>query len=162
MLKPRYWSVLAFPLAVLAMTPSAGAQTAPKLFFEGDMVRGGPVHSGPPCVLTSQFKHKEMVVFRVRITGADGKQYDKDALKSVVVKLNNGLELPLAYHGHPPKDATDFFWSIGWIIPDDFPTGSMSYKVIATDLAGDTQTWAPFKMVPSQLTVLAGDFEAPK
>ncbi len=117
----RRWSLLALPLAVLAGAQVAGAQTAPKLFFEGDMVRGGAVHSGPPCVLTSQFKHKEMVTFRIRVADATGKPYDKSALKSVVVQLNNGLEIPMNYHGHPPKDATDFFWSVGWIIPDDFP-----------------------------------------
>jgi hypothetical protein len=158
----RRWSLLALPLAVLAMAPGARAQTAPKLFFEGDMVRGAAVHSGAPCVLTSQFKHKEMVAFRVRVTDANGKQYDKAALKSLVVVLNNGLEIPMHYHGHPPKDATDFFWAIGWIIPDDFPTGSMSYKVVATDLAGNSQVWTPFKVAASQFTVLAGDFEPPK
>ena len=32
-----------------------------------------------------------------------------------------------------------------WVIPADYPTGSFSYKVVATDMEGQTQTWEPFK-----------------
>ena len=45
------------------------AAAAGRLFFEGDGVRdipkSGPINPG--CVLNSQFKHKELVVWRVRV-----------------------------------------------------------------------------------------------
>jgi hypothetical protein len=158
---PHAWTILALPL-MLAAASAAHAQGAPKLFFEGDMVRGAQVPSGPPCVLTSQFKHKEMVVFRVRVTDADGKSLDDKGLKSLVVELSSGQKIAARFHGHPPKDATDFFWVAPWVIPPDFPTGSITYKVTATDGSGATQSWQPFKVAPSEFTVLAGDFEPAK
>jgi hypothetical protein len=62
------------------------------------------------------------------------------------------------FGGHPPRGTpTDFFWSLHWVIPADYPTGSLVYKVVATDLDGRTQTWEPFKRAPTQLTVIAGE-----
>src|SRR5271167_3658352 len=95
----RALTILALPLALTAASV-AHAQGAPKLFFEGDMVRGAQVRSGAPCVLNSQFKHKEQVVFRVRVTDADGKNLDDKGLKSLVVELSNGQKIPARFHGH--------------------------------------------------------------
>ena len=60
----------------------------------------------------------------------------------------------MSYHQHPPKDPTDWFWSGGWIVPDNQPTGSLSYKVVVTDLDGKTVDWSPFKVAASQITVV--------
>src|SRR5262245_42582026 len=138
--------------------PSLAQQTG-KLFFEGDLVRGPQQgQAGPFCVLASQFKRKEQVAWRVRVLDADGKPVDDRGLKSLVVELADGKKFDLKYKGHPPRPPqTDYFWSGSWVIPDDQPTGSLSYKVIATDLQGQTQTWEPFKIAASQLTVVAGD-----
>jgi hypothetical protein len=157
---PHAVTILALALAAASAAHAQGAQ---KLFFEGDMVRGGQVPSGAPCVLDNQFKHKEQVVFRVRVTDADGKNLDDKALKSLVIELSNGQKLPARFHGHPPKPPpTDFFWVAPWIIPGDFPTGSLSYTVTATELDGTTQSWQPFKVVTTQFTVLAETFEPPQ
>jgi hypothetical protein len=43
------------------------------------------------------------------------------------------------------------------VIPEDEPTGSFTYKVIATDTADKVHIWEPFKIVASQLTIVAGD-----
>jgi len=135
------------------------AQQAGKLFFEGDLVKGPqPNQAGPFCVLQSQFKRKEQVAWRVRVLDADGKMVDDKGLKSLVVELSNGKTIELKHKGHPARvPPTDFFWSGSWVIPEDQPTGSFTYKVIATDMQGKTQTWEPFKVAASQLTVVAGD-----
>ena len=44
-----------------------------------------------------------------------------------------------------------------WVIPEDQPAGSFTYKVVATDNQGSTQTWEPFKIATSQLRVIAGE-----
>ena len=57
-------------MALTAMGPGAvTASAADRLFFEGDVFRGIPKSdpTGPGCVLNSQFKHKELVVWRVRV-----------------------------------------------------------------------------------------------
>jgi hypothetical protein len=158
-------SAIALSVAVLGFADAAQAQQAKKLFFEGDLVRHALAdQAGPFCVLTSQFKRKEAVAWRIRVLEATGAVADDKVLKSVVVELGNGEKIPARYGPHPPKDAppTDHFWSLRWEIPADFPTGSLGYKVIATMKDDTTQTWEPFTRAPSRLTVIAGDPEMKK
>jgi hypothetical protein len=139
---------------------STSALAADKLFFEGDMVRGVPKGgpTGPVCVLTSQFKRGESVVWRVRVFDpAKSKQLGKAGIKSLVVVLPDGNERKMHYGTHPRKNVTDSFWSVSWQVPADYPTGSFSYKVVATDSDGRIHTWQPFNIKSSQLTVIAGN-----
>ena len=151
-------------LAAIGVAQSAKAQEAKHFFFEGDIVRGAQQGApGPFCVLTSQFKHKEEVAWRIRVLDQDGKPVDDKGLKSLVVELPDGKKIEAHFRGHPPKPPqTDYFWATSWIIPDDYPTGTFAYKVVATDMQGQTQTWEPFRIAASQLTILAGDVEIKK
>ena len=151
-----------FALCVVGgYSAQAQAQQAGKLFFEGDMVKGPqPGQAGPFCVLQSQFYRKQQVAWRIRVLDADGKQVDDKGLKSLFVEMSNGKKFELKFKPHPPPrqgPATDFFWSGSWVIPEDEPTGSFTYKVTATDTSNRVQTWEPFKIVASQLTVVAGE-----
>jgi hypothetical protein len=153
------FSAVALALTVFGFAHDAMAEEAKKLFFEGDLVRHTVENqAGPFCVLTNQFKRKEAVAWRIRVLDSTGDVADDKVLKSVVVELGDGQKLPAHYgpHGKPP---TDYFWSLHWVIPADFPTGSLGYKVIATTMDGTTQTWEPFKRAPTQLTVITGEPE---
>src|SRR5271168_2201826 len=149
--------------AVLGLTDGAQAQVsgAPKLFFEGDMVRGGqPGAPGPVCVLDNQFKHLEKIVWRFRVLDQNGKALDGSGLKSLVVELPDGQKVNAQYGPHPgAANPTDFFWTAIWIIPPAYPNGTFVYKATATDAQGQTTTWEPFKRVTSQLQVVAGEIE---
>jgi len=150
-------SVLA--LAAFGFTASAQAQQAPaaKLFFENDIVRHAlPNQQGPFCVLANQFKRKEAIAWRIRVLQPTGAVADDKVIKGVVVELGNGIKLPAHYgpHGNPP---TDYFWSMFWTIPDDFPTGSLGYKIHATMADGSVVTWSPFNRPSTLLTVIAGE-----
>lgn len=146
--------------AMVAGTTVFGLGTAPaaaeKLFFEGDMVRGHANPKGPVCVLASQFKRNEMIVWRIRVnsTSKDGQLADGD-LNGVSVELSDGQKIAMRFGTHPPKNATDSYWTATWVIPADYPTGTFTYKVVATDKSGATHTWAPFDIASSQLTVVA-------
>ena len=158
---PEFFAI-ALAAAVLGVADGALAEQAKKLFFEGDLVRHTIENQkGPFCVLTSQFKRKEAVAWRIRVLDSAGDVADDKMLKSVVVELGDGQKLPARYGPHPPRGAppTDFFWSSHWEIPADYPTGSLGYKVIVTMMDDTTQTWEPFKRAPSQLTVIAGEPE---
>jgi hypothetical protein len=156
-------SVLA--VSLLGFAGLAQAQETGRLFFEGDIVRGAqPGAPGPFCVLNSQFKRQEKVVWRIRVTDKDGKRVDDKAIKSLAVELPDGSKLPPARFGHHPgnaplENATDFFWTVAWIVPEDYPSGTFAYKVVATTTDGKTQTWEPFKVKPSQFAVVAGKIE---
>jgi hypothetical protein len=162
-MSPRSPAV-ALAVALLALAGDAHAQDAKKLFFEGDMVRGVQQAglTGPGCVLASQYRRKESVVWRVRVLDAGGKASDSSALKSVTVELADGQKFPMHFGPHPRGRTDDYFWAVSWIIPADYPTGTLTYKVTAVDLAGGSHTWEPFKIQPSQLTVIAGEVQFTK
>jgi hypothetical protein len=159
-------SRIVLSLAVVCGFASAAQAQQAKLFFEGDIVRGDQDGApGPGCVLNSQFKHLEKVVWRLRILDASGKPLDDKGLKSLVVELPDGQKLPARFGVHPPPrigPAVDHFWTARWIIPTEYPSGSFYYKVTATNMDGSTQTWEPFKSLPSRLAVLDGAIEIKK
>jgi len=135
-------------------------QPAGKLFFEGDIVRHALMgQQGPFCVLQNQYRRGEAVAWRIRVLNPNGTVADNKALKGVEVELGNGQKLPARFGGHgmPP---TDFFWSLNWVIPGDFPTGSLGYKVHATMGDGSVVTWEPFTRDTTQLMVVPGDLPA--
>ena len=161
-------TVSSIVLTVAALGFATGAQaqvlTQPpgKLFFEGDIVRHAlPSQAGPFCVLINQYKRGEAVAFRIRAMLPSGAVADDKAIKSLVVELGNGQRLPAGYksHGAPP---TDYFWSLFWTIPNDYPTGSIGYKLIATMNDGSVVEWKPFNRATTALMVVDGAPEMAK
>jgi len=156
-------AAVALSIAVLGVASHAKAQSAGKLFFEGDMVRGQQEGApGPFCVLANQFKRLEKVVWRVRVLDQGGKAVDDKGLKSLVIELPDGQKLDAKFGPHPPSRVgppTDHFWTAIWIIPTSYPSGTFVYKVAATDLDGKSHAWEPFKRAPSQLQVVPGEIE---
>ena len=160
----KSWIVPAVALSVLGFANVAQAQQGgDKLFFYGDLERGNQPGTPPACVLNNQFKHLDKVVWRIRIHDQTGKELKDKELKSLVVQLPDGLKFDARYGQHPPRgEAQDHFWAVAWIVPKDYPTGTFAYKVIATDLEGNTHSWEPFKVKSSQLTILDGEIEIKK
>jgi hypothetical protein len=152
--------------SLLGIAGGAQAQQSSKLFFEGDMVRGDqPGAPGPFCVLANQFKRLEKVVWRIRVLDGSGKSLDASGLKSLVVELPDGQKLEGRFAPHPPPrlgPAQDHFWTARWIIPENYPSGTFAYKVVAVDQEGKAHTWEPFMRTPSQLQVIAGAIEIKK
>ena len=159
----KSWIAPAVALSVLGFAGAAQAQS--QVFFESDIVRGAqPGAPGPFCVLNGQFKHLEKVVWRVRVLDHDGKPLDDKMLKSINVQLPDGSKLPAARYGHHPgnvprEQATDFFWTVAWIVPEEYPNGTFVYKIVATTADGKEHSWEPFKVRASQFAVVAGKIE---
>jgi hypothetical protein len=160
-------------MGVLGYASGVTAQEAQKMFIEGDIVRGNTPNgnTGPVCVLANQFKRKENVIFRVRVRNIAGQPLDDKDIKSIIVELSDGKKYPAAYRPRPPvavraalglTGPIDYFWSAAWLIPQDYPTGSLSYRVVATDMQGNTQEWTPMKDLRSLPVVMPGDVEYTK
>jgi hypothetical protein len=82
-----------------------------------------------------------------------------------MMQYDNDGYLWLHHDRHPPPHlgpAADHFWSAVWIIPGDYPSGTFAYKVTAIGTNGHSQTWQPFMMRPSQLTIAASSIEFKK
>jgi hypothetical protein len=148
--------------AVFSVLGFANIAQAQQLFIYGDMERGNQQGAPPACVLNNVFLHLEKVVWRVRVQDSTGKSLDDKGVKSVVVQLPDGKIIDGRWGGHPPRQPTDYLWSVAWIIPADYPTGTFEYKVIVTDMQGKTTTWEPFKVASSQLTIKDGAIELKK
>ena len=162
--------MIALSLAILGFAEISVAQEAQKLFIEGDIVRGNTPAgiTGPVCVLANQFKRKENVVFRVRVRNAAGEPLDDKNIKAITVELSDGQKFQATYRSRPPanvraafglSEPSDYFWSAAWLIPADYPTGSLSYRVVAADTQGNTRSWTPFKDPRSLPMVMPGDVE---
>jgi hypothetical protein len=160
-MRTLFCSIIVLSLAMVDLAHMAQAQQPQSVFIEGDMVRGntGKGQTGPTCVLNSQFKHNENAVFRVRVRDITGKPLDDKGIQGVVIELSDGQKLPMRYGGHPPRGSVDYFWAVGWVIPDNYPAGSLYYKVVATDLQGRSQTWQSFQDPRSQIEVIPGTVE---
>lgn len=130
-----------------------------ELFFHGDMVRGRPRAgaTGPTCVLTSQYKRGEVVVWRVLVQDSTGKELTGEDLQSLAVQLSDGETIEMEYGSHPRNREDDWFWATSWQIPEDYPTGTVGSKIVATDQEGNTMEWEPFNIESSKLTIIPGE-----
>jgi hypothetical protein len=149
--------------AVISIAPGFNPANAQNLFVDSDIVRGNqPGAPGPICVLNSQFKHLEKIVFRFRVHDRDGNLLDEKGLKSLVVEFPDGTKIDGHYHGSPPNAPTDYFWVAVWIVPASYPSGTFTYKAVATDPAGHSQIWEPIKRVTSWPLILPEAIEFAK
>jgi hypothetical protein len=131
-------------------TPTASPQAAKNLILSSDMVSGGG-----GCVLNNVYKPGEEVVFRIRVYDpVTGDQMDNKALSSVIISLPDGQTFTANYGGHPSTNPLDHFWATSWAIPDNYPTGTITYTATATAVDGRTGTFDNFNVQPSLLTVV--------
>ncbi len=141
------------PQAAPAPTP----QVANNLILASDIVTGsgGTVKAASSCVLSNQYKQGNQVVFRVRVYDPKtGQPMDDKALSGVTISLPDGQTFNAKYGGHPGKAPVDYFWATSWVIPDNYPTGTLSYGATATATDGRTGKFDPFNVTPSLLTVI--------
>jgi hypothetical protein len=143
--------------ATTTITTTAAAQAAQNLILSSDMVTGsgGTVKAASACVLSSQYKAGSQVVFRVRVYDpVTGQPMDDTALKSVTISLPDGQTFSAKYSGHPSSNPLDHFWATSWVIPDNYPSGTLGYTATATAADGRTGTFDAFNVQPSLLTVI--------
>lgn len=116
---------------------------------------GGTLKADAVCVLGSQFKRGQQVVWRIKVIDpATGQPLDDKALQSVKIALPDGQTFDAKYGGHPAKTPTDSFWATSWVVPQDYPTGSLPYVVNAKSADGRTGKFTEFNVAPSLLTVV--------
>lgn len=146
---------------ILAKNSDAGQDDGKLFVYANTVIGGGPFPDFPGksvCAETNRYPRGQEVVWRIRVLGEDGKLMDNTKLKPVVVKLPDGQEFTAKYGGHPGQPGvtpTDYFWSAAWLIPADYPTGSLPYEVVATAIHGKlTGTFNDFNVQPSLLTII--------
>ncbi|KOY80659.1 hypothetical protein MHB44_09615 [Lysinibacillus sp. FSL H8-0500] len=102
------------------------------------------------CIVNSRFEQGHRLVFRANVTDLKTNEAIGDAKVKVV--LGNGEEMEMARGPHG-EEATELY-TVGWTIPEDFPTGTLDYKYVA-EVDGKEYSYEPFNVAPSKLTIIA-------
>jgi hypothetical protein len=154
---PAKTQAAAAPAAPVAATPTA-------LILQGDTVRSPEGLTDEQktylsCVEFSRFPQGARIVWRFKaIDPVSGKALDDQAMKSFVITLPDGKTADFKYGGHggTKPNYLDYFWTTGFSVPADYPTGAFTYKITATSNAGLVGTWASdqFKVAAAQLTIV--------
>jgi hypothetical protein len=104
-------------------------------------------------VQNNRFARNEAIVWRVKVFDPiTGEPMDDTMLESVQVVLPDQA-LDMRYGPHPRDTPADFFWTLGWDIPEDYPTGELAYTVSATSTDGRTGTYEQFGVSPARLII---------
>lgn len=105
------------------------------------------------CIQANKFAHNEQVVWRVRvIDGATGSPLDDSALALVEIELPTET-LAMKYGPHPAKDPLDYFWTVSWVVPEGYPSGTVPYVVRATGADGRSGSFEQLKIPYAMLTI---------
>ncbi len=143
--------------------PQAGHPSG-KLVIWGDVALFTPPTDVDNCILTNRFKKGQRVGFRM--TAFDGGSGEVENTAVMVVHVNYGgktADAPMRWRGAAGPTAPTprgylkvpvELWTGSWTVPDDAPTGMITYTVTATDRFGRTASFAPFVAQASQLVIV--------
>jgi hypothetical protein len=155
-------SATAAPSVAATTAATAKPQVATFVILQGDTVRSPEGLTDEEktflsCVQQSRFPQGSRIVWRFKaLDPISGKALDDKAIKSFDLLLPDGKTQSFKYGGHGgTKEApADFFWTSGFSVPKDYPTGGFNYQIKATSLDGAIGTWDQFKVPSAQLTIV--------
>lgn len=119
-----------------------------KVVVHGDTINSSQVEDAI-CVVNSRFEQGWRMVFRATVTDLETNELIEDADVKVILENGDEFEMELGKHG----DKGTLLYSVGWTIPEDFPTGSLNYQVIA-NVDGEEYIYEPFDVDLSKLTII--------
>lgn len=120
---------------------------------QGDTINSHEVEDAI-CVVNSRFEQGWRMVFRASVTDAETGEAIDDA--EVKVVLEDGQEFEMEYGDHGTDDVETMLYTIAWSIPDDYPTGTLDYKYVAT-VNGEEYEYEPFDVDLSKMTIIEGE-----
>ena len=143
--------------------PQAGHPSG-KLVIWGDVAQFIDPTSPDNCILTNRFKKGQRIGFRMTaIDGGTGEPENTATLTAHLTVGGKTIDVPMRFRGAagptapPPRGylrAPYNLWVGFWVVPDDAPTGTLSYTVTATDNFGRAANFIPFPYANSQLAIV--------
>jgi hypothetical protein len=146
--------------------PTVAATTKPQvatfLILQGDTVRSPEGLTDEEktflsCTQQSRFPQGSRIVWRFRVLDPiTNKALDDKAIKSFDLTLPDGKTVAFKYGGHggTPEARLEFFWTAGFTVAADYPTGAFNFQLKATSLDGAIGSWNQFKVPAAQLQIV--------
>lgn len=141
-------------LAALALVPVAAAADIPfPAAHSGDVfVIGHTVTTDG--ALSSSFAPGNSVVFRAY--AVDGKTHavlTANAVRYFYVTIPNQPNVKLKYDPKAPGASGQYTWTGTWIVPADYPTGMVNFKVLVRSKTNRRGSFVQMPVASSQLTI---------
>jgi hypothetical protein len=147
-----------------APPPPQPGHPSGRLVIWGDIALFNKPDDPDNCILTNRFKRGQRVGFRMTaIDGGTGEVENTATLVAHVTYAGKTFDAPMRWRGAagPSAPAPRGYlrypvelWTGSWTVPDDAPTGTISYTVTATDRFGRQATFTPFSAAASQLVIV--------
>ncbi|MBI4493691.1 MAG: hypothetical protein HY690_12945 [Chloroflexi bacterium] len=144
--------------AAAAEKPAAAGPS--KLILSVDVVQGSKNLNDEEkkelsCVLNSRFPRNSQIVWRARIYDSRAAELMGDkAIENAEIRLANGTNIKMKYGPHGDDPNKEEFWTGSWVVPKDYPTGSLLYSIAAAGLEGQTGEFKPYRVPASLLTIV--------
>jgi hypothetical protein len=147
-----------------APPPVQAGHPSGKLVIWGDVVLFDRPDAPDNCIMLNRFKKGQRVGFRMTaIDGGTGDVENSAVLVAHVTYAGRTADASMRFRGAagpaapaPPGYLRSPYnlWTGSWTVPDDAPTGVVSYTVTATDRFGRSATFTPFSAQASQLVIV--------
>lgn len=134
--------------------PEKTETSEPPIVVLGDTINSH-LQADAVCVVDSRFERGHTIVFRANVLDQATNKTVEDAKVKVVLATGDEYEMKLGPHG---EEGT-LLYTVSWTIPDDFPTGTLDYQIVA-EVDGKEYTYQPFDVSLSKLTILEKGEEA--
>ena len=145
--------------------PAAPPPTQPghptgKLVIWGDVALFERPGTPNNCILTNRFTKGQRVGFRMTaIDGGSGDVENTATLTAHLTYAGKTVDIPMRWRGGgaTPRgylSAPVNLWTGFWVVPNDAPTGVLSYTVTGSDRFGRTASFTPFSYETSQITIV--------
>jgi hypothetical protein len=85
------------------------------------------------CVGQSVFRRGNAIVFQaIAVRTKDGKVMTGKDISRMVVRVPGQPDQKMVYRplGSRPDATSPWVWVVKWIVPDDYPLGSLAYEVV--------------------------------
>lgn len=148
------------PTTAPTVAATAAPQVATFLILQGDTVRSPEGLTDEEktflsCTQQSRFPQGSRIVWRFRaLDPISSKALDDKAVKSFDLTLPDGKTQAFKYGPHPATNPVEFFWTAGFSLPKDYPTGAFNYQIKVTSLDGAIGAWDQFKVSAAQLQIV--------
>lgn len=107
------------------------------------------------CVVDSRFERGHTIVFHANVIDQKTEKTVEDAKVKLVLGTGEEMDMKLGPHG---EEGT-LLYTVSWTVPDDFPTGTLDYQIVA-EVDGKEYAYEPFNVGVSKLTILEAGAEA--